>query len=169
MSEERLPIKEYNAGDTIIREGMFGREMYILVNGKLDVSMDGVSVATIDSKGSFIGEICALLGSKRVATVKAVTPAKLFVIENVSEYFNKSPDAGFLMAKTLASRLIDMNQNSVRLKRALIDLFAKTDILQKVSSENLESIQNALNAVKDDLVGDVIIHQEKAHASALQS
>lgn len=151
MSDERLPIKEYAAGETVIKEGRFGKEMFILVKGKVEVTVEGIPVAIIDTKGSFIGEICALLGTKRIATVKTLEPCKFYVIEQLSEYFTANPESGFLMAKTLASRLIDMNHNFIELKKSLLEL-AKRDL----STQSGDAIQKVIASIQNSLVNDVM-------------
>jgi CRP-like cAMP-binding protein len=151
MSEERLPIKEFPAGETVIREGRFGSEMFILLKGKVEVSVEGISVAVINTKGSFLGEICALLGTRRIATVKTLEASKFYVIEDLSDYFAKNPESGFLMAKTLASRLIDMNHNFIELKKSLIDL-AKNNVNQKHG----DAIQKVITTIQSSLVNDVM-------------
>lgn len=155
MGIENLEVREFKEGDLIIREGRFGREMYILIKGKVEVSLEGIAVAQIDAKGSFFGEICALLGTRRMATVKALTPCKAYVIENLSQYFSENPESGFYMAKTLAARLIDMNKNFVELKKTLLAITEKGESWSPAPAEK-EKIQKAIQAIQTSLVNDAL-------------
>ncbi len=154
MSFENLPIKEYDANDVLIREGRVGNEMYVLLSGRVAVSVQGIDIATIDAKGSFIGEISALMGTKRIATVTTLAPCKFYVIGNLLEYFEQNPDSGFLMARTLAARLIQMNRNFVELKQALIGLLELEKERQTATDEKNKLIERALAAIQENLVKD---------------
>lgn len=161
MSLEVLPIKECPSGEVIIREGRVGNEMFILLAGKVSVSLHGVNIATIEAKGSFFGEISALMGTKRIATVTTLTPCKFHVIENLSEYFAKNPDSGFLMAKTLACRLIQMNKNFVELKQSLQTLLEKEK--QSAAGGANTPIESALRSIQENLARDFINAGENAN------
>lgn len=69
------------AGEWLIEEGEVAGGVFVLVDGALDVSrrVDGeaVSVALIDRPGTVIGEIVALAGGTRTATVTAVEPSEI--------------------------------------------------------------------------------------------
>lgn len=68
-------------GDLLIREGEIGREMYLLRRGQLDVIAHGQRVASLTS-GGFVGEVCLLWeGTKRTATVQAVTFCDVLVLK----------------------------------------------------------------------------------------
>lgn len=152
MANDQLPIKEFPAGHQLIREGRFGREMYILIKGEVEVSIQGIEVTKIDAKGSFIGEICALIGTQRIATITTTEPSKFYVIDDLSKYFSENPSSGFMMAKTLASRLIDMNQAFVKLKKELLELKAKSHI----DEEDRNKLQAAIHNIQDTLLKDAM-------------
>ena len=68
-------------GDLLIREGEIGREMYLLRRGQLDVIAHGQRVASLTS-GGFVGEVCLLWeGTKRTASVQAVTFCDVLVLK----------------------------------------------------------------------------------------
>lgn len=66
-------------GQTLAREGVSGREAFIVVEGEGDVFIDGERVATV-GPGEFIGEMAMLDRQPRCATVRAKTTMLLLVI-----------------------------------------------------------------------------------------
>ncbi|HEX9713405.1 MAG TPA: cyclic nucleotide-binding domain-containing protein [Actinomycetota bacterium] len=71
-------------GTKLTREGEAGREFAIIIDGTARVTKDGQEVATI-GPGSFVGEIALLDKTMRTATVTAVTPLRLFML-NAAEF-----------------------------------------------------------------------------------
>ena len=68
------------AGESIIRQGDVGRELYFLTRGTVEIlGRDGVVMATY-GEGSFFGEIALLFPDRRTATVRALTYCDLFVL-----------------------------------------------------------------------------------------
>ena len=82
-SSSRLSDKmiEFPRGSIICEENTAGEEMYILQAGAIDVEIGGNRVATIDKKGTVIGEMALLLNEKRTATLKAKNNAVITVIK----------------------------------------------------------------------------------------
>jgi Cyclic nucleotide-binding domain len=77
---ERRKIKE---GDALMREGEEGGELFLLLDGVVDIEVGGEPVAEI-GPGALLGERALLEGGKRTATVVAKTPVRVAVV---------SPDA----------------------------------------------------------------------------
>jgi glucose-6-phosphate 1-dehydrogenase len=69
------------AGETIIRKGDIGREMYLLVRGEVEVLNDSGEVMKVLKDGDFFGEIALLMSTPRVANVRARTSCDLFVLD----------------------------------------------------------------------------------------
>ena len=73
--------KNYNAGDSIIKENDIGDFMFIVLNGQVDIlkGPKSIKLATL-GPGIFVGEGALVSGAPRNATVVAATPVKLAVI-----------------------------------------------------------------------------------------
>ena len=71
----------YEAGETIIRQGETGREMYFLCRGEVEAFDDKGKVLRTLGDGAFFGEISLLREGPRTASVRAVTPCDLFVLD----------------------------------------------------------------------------------------
>lgn len=66
-------------GEHLTREGEVGREFVIIHEGFARVTKGGEEVAVV-GPGSFVGEIALLDGTKRTATVTAITPLVAHVL-----------------------------------------------------------------------------------------
>ncbi len=69
------------AGDTIVREGEPGQEMFIICRGELEAVNSRGEVLREMKEGDCFGEIALLLSEKRTATVRAKTACDLFTID----------------------------------------------------------------------------------------
>jgi CRP/FNR family cyclic AMP-dependent transcriptional regulator len=67
------------AGKALTREGLSGREFFIILDGNVSVSRGGETVATL-GPGDFFGEIALLDGGPRTATATTSTPCRLLVL-----------------------------------------------------------------------------------------
>jgi glucose-6-phosphate 1-dehydrogenase len=71
----------FAAGDSIIRKGEVGNEMYVIARGQVEVVDDGGKRVALLGEGDFFGEIALLLSQPRMATHRAVTECNLFVLD----------------------------------------------------------------------------------------
>jgi hypothetical protein len=72
--------RDVAAGTEIIRQGDVGTHLYVVDEGTLDVVADGRSLAH-RGMGECIGEIALLHDKPRMATVRAITAARLIVLD----------------------------------------------------------------------------------------
>ena len=77
------------AGETVIRQGEPGDRFYAIADGSLAVEVDGRRVGEMSRPDGF-GEIALLRDVPRTATVRALSPARLYAL----------PKAAFLSAVT---------------------------------------------------------------------
>jgi len=68
-------------GESIIKKGEIGREMYVLVRGEVEVLDDAGKVIKTLKDGDFFGEIGILMSTPRTANVRAKTSCDLFVLD----------------------------------------------------------------------------------------
>lgn len=76
---------EYEAGSVVMRQGDLCTAMYILVEGEVDVEVNGKVVATLKDKNVF-GELAALDPEPRSATIITKKESLLFKIDSVLLY-----------------------------------------------------------------------------------
>lgn len=68
-------------GDFIMRQGEVGTTMYIIARGQVEVvDASGKGMATL-KEGDFFGELALLFSKPRTASIRAVTPCDLYVLE----------------------------------------------------------------------------------------
>lgn len=126
--EERIKLLRYvhevraSAGDVVVRQGDDGQDLYVVVEGKLDVLVDGVVVTGIGSGGHF-GEIALVRGQKRTATVRAREDVRLFRLSRDGFYDLGRKDQGvavkmlWAFAQTLAGRVMSLSQDLVEARK----------------------------------------------------
>ncbi|KAF9390270.1 hypothetical protein CPC16_005179 [Podila verticillata] len=88
--------RKYNLGESIIRRGEIGREMFFIVSGVVEIlSDDNLRVLARFHEGQFFGEIAVLLDVPRIANVKAVSEVEVFVLtkDNLEAVFKAVPGA----------------------------------------------------------------------------
>lgn len=119
MWTEKDISKQFNPGDTIIKEGDPGREMYIIKSGSVDVvKRDGsgeIHLATL-SKGDFFGEMAILENIYRTATVKAKEPSRLIVLTtgNFMIKLKKDPTFAFQIMQKMSTRIRILNEKILK-------------------------------------------------------
>lgn len=74
MDERNFP-----AGETLMREREPGTDLFVLFEGRVQVSKDGVPIAEV-GRGGHLGEMALLDDAPRSATVIAIEPTSAFVI-----------------------------------------------------------------------------------------
>jgi Cyclic nucleotide-binding domain len=77
--DEKPDIRRVKEGKTLVEQGAASSEMFLLLNGVLVVEVDGEKVAEL-GPGAVFGERAVLEGSKRTATLRAVTECKVAAV-----------------------------------------------------------------------------------------
>ncbi|XP_068742028.1 cGMP-dependent protein kinase 1-like [Montipora capricornis] len=72
--------KNYFMYDIIVQEGDIGHALYVIAEGRLEVTKDGEFLGEM-SGGTVFGELAILYNCKRTATVKAMDSARLWIID----------------------------------------------------------------------------------------
>ncbi|HEX6510499.1 MAG TPA: cyclic nucleotide-binding domain-containing protein [Chloroflexota bacterium] len=76
--EHKPKMRHLKAGDTLVKQGEEGHELFLLLDGVLSVDVDGEILAEI-GPGAILGERAHLEGGRRAATLRAVTDARVAV------------------------------------------------------------------------------------------
>src|SRR5262245_45791943 len=90
---------DFPPATAVISEGGLGGEMFIVLEGEVDVRRGGRKLATL-RKGNFFGEIALITGSTRTATVTTGTPLRALVISR-NDFRNLLTDSPALQLQVL--------------------------------------------------------------------
>jgi CRP-like cAMP-binding protein len=71
---------DFPAGKVLIRQGDPGRQLFIVVEGTVDVTRDGKKLPADRGGSEFFGEISLVSNSPTTATVETTTPVRALVI-----------------------------------------------------------------------------------------
>ena len=104
-------INEYDVSDVIFEEGSTGRELYVVLDGKIDiVKVTGTTRTTIVTlgKGEFFGEMAVIDGSSRSATAIAAAPKTRVMRINHARFVylvSQQPAFALMIMDALSKRL----------------------------------------------------------------
>lgn len=124
ITEESLPaylvhpdIEEYEDGDFIIRQNNNDMDFFKLVTGAVSVVKDGKKIAEITEPGEYFGEMSAISGEPRSASItsKGRSKIKRFPGDKLQEVIQKYPDVASHLFKTVVNRLNQANNIIVKL------------------------------------------------------
>ena len=111
------PSRDFAAGDVLLSEGNTTGRLYILAGGAVEVLRGNTQVAVVGDPGAVFGEMSVLLNRPHTATVKALTPVRMFVFDDAEGFLKSKPDIAFFLSKLLAQRLAAATTYLVDLKR----------------------------------------------------
>lgn len=110
-----LSIRFLKVGDALIREGDAERELYILAEGELQVTIHGTVFST-QKPGSVVGEGAFFSGQSRSATVVASQPGVAWALswDRFEAMSQKQPRLALDLTKGLAAVL------AIRMREAIL-------------------------------------------------
>ena len=99
------------AGEAIFQAYDMGAEMYVVLEGEVELTIDGRVLETV-GPGEPFGEMALIDQEPRTATAIAKTPCKLAVIPEKRFLFMvaQTPHFALLIMKVMADRLRKMNE-----------------------------------------------------------
>ena len=95
------------AGKTLIEEGDYGREFFVLIEGTADVTQSGKKIGKMMGPGDFFGEIALISKAPRTATITTTSPVRALVITDRAfrQLLEHSPSIQIAVLTALAERL----------------------------------------------------------------
>ncbi len=126
MTKEALPsylvnpeIERYHDKEFIIREGNRDIDFFMLVQGALMVVKQGKKIAEIVQPGEYFGELSAITGEPRSASIvsKGRSQVKRFPGDKIYEIIEKYPEVAKNLFSTLSSRLCHADSMIVKLMK----------------------------------------------------
>jgi small-conductance mechanosensitive channel/CRP-like cAMP-binding protein len=104
-------VRQFGAGETLMREGDSGDTFYIIRHGVVDVTTNGVDGKQVHiaelTRPAFFGEVALMTGEPRNATIRARTDVEILEMSRhgFTELFKSHPDAAAQMSEIIAARL----------------------------------------------------------------
>jgi serine phosphatase RsbU (regulator of sigma subunit) len=130
------------AGQVIFKEGDPGREMFVVLEGEISVTVDGREIDHL-SAGSILGEMALVDERPRSATAAAATDCRLLVLdqERFTRLIQKSPDFAVRVMRIMSSRLRRLMEVEVTRQRMEEELRIGRRIQLSLLPERLPEIE----------------------------
>jgi PPM family protein phosphatase len=104
-----LPLTQevnVNVGQTLIKEGESGDELFILLSGLVEVISEGVNITTL-GPGNQFGELALVDDRPRSATIRAIEPSRLLLLKRAD--FRQLTRNGELAPKLLWNLIFNIS------------------------------------------------------------
>ena len=90
----------------LTREGAYGAEFFVIVDGEVDVTRDGRHLRTLRA-GDYLGEIALIDGGPRTATARTTQPSRLLMLNHreFHSLLDRFPKIQLAVLNTLADRV----------------------------------------------------------------
>lgn len=120
-------IRKFDGGEIITEEKSYDNWVYILFSGAVKIEKDGKEIARLNEVGSTFGELSAIDGKARSASVEAIGPTVCLAIDTsfMNETAEPLEQALFvsvlykLFAEVIAQHLRSTNEELVRVRSEL--------------------------------------------------
>ncbi len=113
-------INEFSVGDVIFEEGSTGRELFVVIEGEVEIvkiSGGAKTVIVTLGKGEFFGEMAVIDGSARSATAIVAAPNTRVMRINHARFVylvSQQPAFALMVMDALSKRLRASNDRSFR-------------------------------------------------------
>ncbi|MDE1937245.1 Crp/Fnr family transcriptional regulator [Bradyrhizobium sp.] len=113
-------INEFDIGDVIFEEGSSGRELFVVLDGKVEIAKLNTAARTVIvtlGKGEFFGEMAVIDGSSRSATAIAAEPKTRVMRINHARFVylvSQQPAFALMVMDALSKRLRASNAAAFR-------------------------------------------------------
>ena len=105
------PVTAIDEGHVLIEEDSTGNEVYVLLEGEVSVTQFYREVAMISTKGAIIGEVAAILGVTRTATVTVTKPSRFYVINDLLGFLGDQTAIAVVVLKSMAQQIIERDKH----------------------------------------------------------
>ena len=118
-------INEYDVGDVIFEEGSTGRELFVVLDGEVEIAKvngDRKTVIITLGKGEFFGEMAVIDGSSRSATaIAAAADTRVMRINHARFVYlvSQQPSFALMIMDALSKRLRVSNDRTFRTAESL--------------------------------------------------
>ncbi|MGE0762142.1 MAG: cyclic nucleotide-binding domain-containing protein [Bdellovibrionales bacterium] len=149
-------------GDHLLTQGQLNSNLYILLQGRLSVLVDGARVATLDKAGDLVGEMSVISHRPCSATILADTDVELYLLRADELKNKRGPDEDKIQlllyriySQVLADKLDLTNQKAKRIEEMNSRLENAQEQLRHINQElelKVEERTLALKLKTEDLM-----------------
>jgi type IV pilus assembly protein PilB len=114
-------MEKYEDGDFVIREGNTDNDFFELIQGALIVVKSGKKIAEVTQPGAYFGEMSAISGEARTASIisKGRATIRRFPGDKLYEVIENYPEVSKHLFKTMVSRLEHSNEIIMKLANGM--------------------------------------------------
>jgi CRP/FNR family transcriptional regulator, cyclic AMP receptor protein len=114
-------VRKFRKGSVIISEGDYGDELFIFLNGRVEISKQTMQnepytlmTKDADTGGFYVGEFALIDNNKRSATITALTECNCLVMkrDKFIQYGDNNPEIGLNVTRAIAREISMMLRNS---------------------------------------------------------
>jgi len=110
MDDREKLGRRYEDGHLLLRQGEVGHEMFVLLEGEVEVLVEkGDSTTTVATlgPGEFLGEMALFDGERRSATVRAKGDVRALTVDrrNLLSRITEDPTLAFRLIRSLCGRV----------------------------------------------------------------
>ena len=133
-------LKTFKKGQTLIKEGDTGDELFIIINGTIDILKNTlqnqtylVTTLSAESGGVYVGELALIDEDRRSATVVAKSQCHCLVLkrDDFVKFGDQHPSIGLHITRSIARQL---SQKLRKTNTDVITLFSA--LVEEISSES---------------------------------
>jgi CRP-like cAMP-binding protein len=130
--------RTFKPGQVMINEGGQDGNLFVLIDGQVEVLRKDTQVSYIDEPGSIFGEMSTLLDMPASATVKALSSVKAYVIDDAIQFLGANPEVALYVATLLARRLYYTTTYLVDLQQQAEGKREDLDLVDKILAQLVE-------------------------------
>ncbi len=101
---EGFPETTFRPGDVLLSEWESTGRLHILLEGEVEILQGDFQVTTVSEPGAMFGEMAILLEITHTATVKALTPCRVIVIERGIDFLQSNSTIAYQLAQHVTKR-----------------------------------------------------------------
>ena len=107
-----IPLKRYRAGEKIFQVEDTGEHMYVVIEGKVNITTHGAVLENVGMHGIF-GEMALVDDGPRSARAVAAEPTEVAIIDKATflELVRHNPAFSLYVMRQLANRIRRMNES----------------------------------------------------------
>lgn len=114
------PVQEFPEGSIVLEQGSSTGLLYILIQGEVEVTKDGIALASTSDPGAIFGDLSALLHTPHTATVKTTKPSRFHVVTEPRDFLSKNPAVNLHLCELLARRLDSLTRYLMDVKQQFV-------------------------------------------------